>query len=295
MNKEMDTNMKSITSIHKEIGLLCASCLFYEVSTSPKPGLVDRMNNGAHKDMDFLTFMRSITAIAPYFSKFAEIGCSLNKIDENTLDMIRPMGIECEKSMFKATKGINTHKGAIFSLGILATAAGHSYSKFQDLSSERVCSVVAEIASPAWKDFFKLNNNGAMSKGEKVYKSYGISGVRGEVASGFRSVREYALPVMKELISCGRYSRNDIYLQVLLHLMAQVADTNVISRGGLDAVKYVKNTAENALALGGAMTPEGMNEIIRIDEEYIKRNISPGGCADLLSVTMMLYFLENLL
>jgi len=291
----METTMECVTTIHKEIGILCASCLFYEVSTSPKPGLVDRINNGAHKDMNFFTFMRSIAAITPYFSKFAEIGCSLNKIDENTLGMIRPMGIECEESMFKATKGVNTHKGSIFSLGILATAAGHCYSKFQDLSSERVCSVAAEIASPAYKDFSKQNYNSVLTKGEKIYKSYGISGVRGEAASGFRSVREYALPVMKELISCGCYSRNSIYLQVLLHLMAQVVDTNVISRGGLDAVEYVKSAAENALALGGAITPEGMDEIIRMDEEFIKHNISPGGCADLLSVTMMLYFLENLL
>lgn len=287
--------MKSIINVHEQIGTFCASALLSEVCASPKPGLVDLMNNGAHRDMNLFTFMESIAVIQPYFTKFAEVGCSLDSIGEDTLGKIRPLGIECEKSMFRATKGVNTHKGAIFSLGILAAAAGYCYVNLYDLSSDTVCNAAGIIARESVKDFLLPSDASDVTKGRELYAAYGITGIRGEAASGFQSVRKYALPVMRELFINGGCSENDIYLQVLLHLMTQVVDTNVISRCGIDAMEYVKNTARDALEAGGALSPEGREKLFKMDEEYIKRNISPGGCADLLSVAIVLYLLENLL
>ena len=287
--------MKSIINACEQIGDCCVNALISEVSASPKPGLVDRINSGAHRDMDFSTFMKSIEAISSYFSKFAQIGCSLGSIDENTLEKIRPVGIECEKVMFNATCGINTHKGAIFSMGILSTAAGYCYSTLHDLNSNTVCSAASVIAKSSEKDFLIVDDSDPMTKGRQLYVTYGIWGVRGEASSGFVSVRKYALPVMRELYNIGCYSDNDIYLQALLHLMTQVVDTNVISRCGIEAVEYVKSSAKNVLTLGGALTQQGREELFRMDKEFIKHNISPGGCADLLSVTITLYTMENLL
>jgi len=134
-----------------------------------------------------------------------------------------------------------------------------------------------------------------MTKGLKIYATYGIRGIRGEAASGFYSVRKYALPIMRELFLNGGYSENDIYLQVLLHLMTQVEDTNVIARCGIDAMEYVKSSAKNVIAMGGALSQKGKEELLRMDQEYINRNISPGGCADLLSVAITLYLLEDII
>lgn len=269
------------------------TALLSEVYTSPKPGLVDRISNGAHTDMDLFTFLESIAAISPYFKSFAEIGYNLDAIDETSLDKIRPLGIECEKAMFNATKGINTHKGAIFSLGILATAAGYCYKEGLGLSANTVCHISAKIAKPAEKDFLITNDTISITNGLKLYVIYGIRGIRGEAASGFYSVRKYALTVMQELILNGGYSKNDIYLQVLLHLMMHVVDTNVIARCGIEAMEYVKSSARNALSMGGALSLQGRERLFWMDEDFTKRNISPGGCADLLSVAIMLYLLET--
>jgi len=285
--------MKSIIDIYGKIGECCISALLSEVSASPKPGLVDRQSNGAHKDMDFITFTDSILAISPYFSRFAEAGSSLGPIDDRALSRLRPLGIECEKAMFRATGGVNTHKGAIFSLGLLSAAAGYCHHVLYDLSADTVCNTAGAIAAAAERDFL-LPETAVMTKGLELYKAYGIRGIRGEAASGFRSVRRYALPVMGELLAEGGYSKNDIYLQVLLHLMSHVEDTNVISRCGIDAAEYVKGSAINVLFMGGALTPQGKKELLRMDEEFIKKNISPGGCADLLSVAITLQLLEEL-
>lgn len=286
----MDNNI----SIYDKIGTCCISALLSEVSASPKPGLVDRLSCGAHNDMDFLTFTESIAAISPYFTKFAEIGGSLASIDDSSLSKIRPLGIECEKSMFKAANGVNTHKGAIFSIGIIAAAAGFCCKSLNNLSADAVCNAAALIAKESENDFLLSSEEVNMTKGRMLYSAYGIRGIRGEAASGFYSVRKYALPVIRDLFEKGYYGKNDIYLQVLLNLMTQVVDTNVISRCGIEAVEYLKKSAEKVLHMGGALTPEGREELFRMDREYTKRNISPGGCADLLSAAITLYTLEKI-
>lgn len=286
--------MITAIDIYQQIGKCCTTALLSEVYTYPKPGLVDCISNGAHTDMDLFTFLDSIAAISPYFKSFAEMGHKLESIDETSLNKIRPLGIECEKAMFRATKGVNTHKGAIFSLGILATAAGHCYKEMLNFPVNTVCRISAKIAKAAEKDFLLPSGDTPMTNGQKLYAAYGIRGIRGEVASGFYSVRKYALPVMQKLILEGGYSKNDIYLQVLLHLMMQVVDTNVISRCGIDAMEYVRSSARNVLSLGGALSMQGRQEIFRMDEDFTQRNISPGGCADLLSVAIALNLLENI-
>ena len=278
--------------LYYQIRCCCAGALLAEVSASPKPGLVDRYSSGAHRDMDFYTFLTSITAIAPYFEQCARVGAELEQLDGCSLDQLRPLGVECEKKMFAATKGVNTHKGAIFSLGIIAAAAGYCGIQLKDLGVRRVCTAASVIAQPAQRDFLRQEDK--LTQGRKLYDRYGIRGIRGEAASGFESVRRYALPVLEELFSSGQYHENEIYLQTLLHLMAQVEDTNVLARCGMEGLAFLRASARELLEQGGALTPSGMTALSEMDRIYIEKNLSPGGCADLLSVAIVLYRLSHM-
>lgn len=276
---------------HQRIGSLCTLALLLEVSATPKPGLVDRLGSGAHTDMDFSTFLASAAAIAPYFPACAQEGLRLRQVDGTSLGCIRPLGISCEKEMFAATGGVNTHKGAIFSLGILACAAGYCCRQ-GDFSPEAVCAAASVIAAPALEDFSAPATEGE-TKGRRLYRSRGVPGIRGEAAAGFPSVRRWALPVLREL-SAGDMPENHCHLQALLHLIANVQDTNLLARGGTEGLEYVRSTARRALELGGALTPEGMDFLQSLDREYTRRNLSPGGCADLLAAAIFLHRLPTL-
>lgn len=271
------------------IGCACTHALLLEVSATPKPGLVDRLGPGAHDDMDFSTFLASTAAIAPYFSACAQVGEDIPRPDETTLARIRPLGIRCDRVMLEATGGANTHKGAIFSLGILACAAG-ACRREGELSPQRVCAAAAVIAAPALEDFAAGN---LTTKGLRLYARQGDLGIRGEAASGFASVRQWALPVLEALSGKG-IPENDCHLQALLQLMAHVRDTNVLARGGEEGLAYVQAAARELLAAGGAVTPAGRARLAALDEEFIRRNLSPGGCADLLAIAIFLHRLPTL-
>lgn len=272
------------------IGSACTLALLLEVSATPKPGLVDRLGNGAHNDMDFSTFLSSAAAIAPYFSACAKAGTELPALDGAALTRIRPLGVQCDQVMLAAAKGANTHKGAIFSLGILACAAGFLH-RAGDLSPAAVCAAAAAIAAPALKDF---DNPAPNTKGLRLYAQQGVTGIRGEAASGFASARQWALPVLEEF-SGRSYPENDVHLHALLHLMANVCDTNILARGGPEGLDYLHASAKEVLALGGALTPAGKARLGKLDGEFTRRGLSPGGCADLLSVAILLHRLPALI
>lgn len=280
------------------IGQICVEALTAEVSATPKPGLVDRANSGAHRDMDYNTFLVSIAAIAPAFSQFARAGMAMERLDAGSLAIIRPLGVACEQAMFTATHGVNTHKGAIFSLGIVAAAAGYcavAQGGAGTLEADAVCDAAAAIAQGAQADFdHPLPAGEPMTKGRELYARYGMRGIRGEAGDGFPSVRAL-LPELRRLTSRGEHTQNSICLQTLLGLMATVDDTNVAARcGAVEAVLLLHTEARKILAVGGALTPQGMALLQELDRDFIAKNISPGGCADLLSVAVTLLELEQL-
>lgn len=278
------------------ISQIAVKSMLLEVSATPKPGLVDRNNSGAHKDMDFNTFIESSVSQVYTFYNCTLEGLKFEGEDnKELLKAIRPAGIEGESKMFNATRGINTHKGLIFSLGIIAAAAGLQYKKTNKLKmdADDVCNFVKEIAEGiVSRELENLNNKEPLTYGEGLFKKYGIKGIRGEVESGFSTVRYYSLPILRELMK-GTGNINDNLVQVLFHLMTITEDVNILGRHSIDELEYVKSTAKEILALGGIFTDEGRKKIHEIDIEFIRRNISPGGSADLLAVTLMLYFLEN--
>lgn len=258
-----------------------------ELLVTPKPGLVDRRNCGAHHDMDFRTFLASANAIAPWWRRFAEKGHDTEQTAAHALlPLVRPTGVLCEQAMFQATQGINTHKGAIFSLGLLCIASGRLLAQGIALSRERMCAQVANMCAGLVERELDGQRE-PRTAGEHVFRRYGFSGARGEAASGFALVRELALPVYDHLRREG--VRDEVaLLQVLLHLLAVNADTNLLSRGGLAGLEYVRDYARRLLRDGGALAPDGEEKITAFDDALIVRHLSPGGSADLLGVTWFL-------
>ena len=265
--------------------------LLYEVSASPKPGLVDRFNAGAHKDMDFFTFMESSAALSNYFNKCVGEGAKYSGGNPQELfNALRIIGIEAEKAMFEATNNVNTHKGLIFSLGIICAAVSCCMmeSERKNVDTETICTKVSQMTQGlCMRELTYLNKTEGLTYGEKLYQNYGLKGIRGEVENGFPTVRNYALPVLTELKSLKTLAWNDILVQTLLHLMAVNEDTNIVARHDLKTLEFVQHYSLRILDSGGMLRKDGVQMINEMDKEFIERNIRPGGSADLLAVTVM--------
>jgi triphosphoribosyl-dephospho-CoA synthase len=274
-------------NVVERIGAYACEALTREVMLTPKPGLVDRRNTGAHRDMDVSTFEASIAAIGGFFPQFVASGIELaaNPV-HHVLPAVRPIGVRAEEAMFRATGGVNTHKGGIFSMGLLCTASGRLTGQGLPLTPDSLCDEVARI-SHGLVDAELRRGHGASTAGERLFQRHGLTGARGEAASGFTTVRHRALPVYLELKN--QPSDDDTaLLHVLLHLMADNVDTNVVSRGGMEGLDFVRRSAQSLLADGGARHPEGHKRLMALDDAMIARNLSPGGSADLLAVTLFL-------
>jgi triphosphoribosyl-dephospho-CoA synthase len=264
-----------------------AQALITELLLTPKPGLVDMRNSGAHHDMNMQTFLMSTRAVAEWFPRFVEIGHESARIPASAvLPVLRVAGVRCEKAMFDATGGINTHKGAIFSLGLLCAAASRVLGMGTELNRERICAEVASVCVGLVDR--ELNGTQiARTAGERMFKLYGLSGARGEAVSGFETVRTVALPLYDHLRS-ESVCEDLALLQVLLQLLAVNNDTNLVSRGGLAGLQYVHHHARKLLREGGVLVPGGLRKMAAFDDKLIACHLSPGGTADLLAVTWFL-------
>lgn len=278
----------------QEIGRFAVQSLLYEAAVTPKPGLVDRRNAGAHKDMDCFTFFTSAAALAPYFTQFAQTGADCSQQEPKAVfRQIRPIGIAAEQCMFAATAGVNTHKGAIFSLGLVCTAAGVLLAAGTALTAKRVADYVRKMTEGICAEEYRgIKAKKNLTKGEQIYLQYGLKGVRGEAEQGFPSVLNYSYPVLEDCLLRGR-ALNESMLQAYLHLAGNVDDTNVLGRHDMEISMYVKGETQKLLKAGGALKPENIALLEAMDEDFIAKNISPGGCADLVALTMFLFLLAN--
>lgn len=295
--------------------------LLYEVSVTPKPGLVDRRNNGAHRDMDYYTFLDSALALQPYFETVTLCGYHFAGSAEQLLPQLRAPGLQAEKDMLAATGGINTHKGAIFSLGILCGGLGWLYRKGGTATAATLLDTAARICTGLCDELHHPQVQA--TNGQRAFHQHCVTGIRGEMEAGLPHIRHHAYPVLRQLAGQG-HSLNDAGVVALLHLMAHVDDTNVINRGGIRALRQLqKQVAGQLPACLPSCQPPGSLPFIhlssagktaeapvpalkqpsfttdmaslldfasRLDTQLIEQNLSPGGCADLLALAFFLYF-----
>lgn len=274
----------------KKAAELAVRALLYEVCTTPKPGLVDRSNNGSHKDMDIFTFIDSACALYPYFEECTAIGRQTAGLPApDTFLRLRPAGKRAEAAMFSATGGVNTHKGAIFSVGILCAALGR-LPRDQWSMPETVLDECAAITRGLTaSDFAGLTEETAVTTGQKLYLHHQITGIRGQLEAGLPAVRHAGLPVLAKGVAQG-LSVNDAGCAALLALMADATDTNLIARS--DIVTQQQTSAKMKALLDETPYPD--KETLRqLDREFIEKNLSPGGSADLLAICYLLYFLKS--
>ncbi len=286
---------QELQQVHPELTLQKAwqlaeqvkEALLKELYLTPKPGLVDLRNCGAHLDMNVQTFLNSIDAITKWFSHFYLLGKSHPDTPaQDFLPKIRPAGIACENEMFQATNNINTHKGGIFAFGLLCSAIGRLDGREQKTSITSICNEVSAMCHHIVQN--ELNQKTTTNtQGEKLFDQYGVTGARGEAASGYLTIRKIALPVYIPLRQQG-CSEQTALLQTLLHLMAHNADTNILARGGQKGLDLVQKHAKNLLEKDGIFHPDGIHQLQLFDDLLIEQHLSPGGSADLLATTWFL-------
>lgn len=283
--------MKSKYSISHEAFVIAGyaiEAMLCEVSAYPSPGLVSSVSKGAHVDMDHYTFIKSTSILSKYMVLFAEEGYS-NKSPKEIFTAIRAIGIEAEIEMFKGTQGVNTHKGMIFLLGISCAAVTKAINDKK--SFDEIQGIIKEMTKGLVQDELTyMSKDKATSHGEKLFVKHKVEGIRGQVESGIPLVFDYSLAVYKENKAL---KLNDRLIHTLLCIMKHCEDSNILHRHSMDTLKIVQQKATQIIDLGGMTSEKGRAEIVTLNKEFIKDNISPGGSADLLAVTVFFNSIET--
>ena len=265
-----------------QLAELARQALVAEVELTPKPGLVDRRGAGAHSDLSLDLMRQSAAAIAPYFEAMGDSAQSM-PFDRGLRTEVAAIGRAAESAMLQATNGSNAHKGAIWILGLLVTAASRGI----DLNPAAIAQDAAFLARLPDRAQPQL-----LSHGEMVRARYGATGARGEAFAGFPHVLHVGLPTLRAERNRARTETNS-RLWALLNIMARLEDTCVLYRGGAEGLAIVQKGASDALLAGGPGSVAGELAMLRLDQELLIRNISPGGAADLLAATLFLDALEQ--
>lgn len=283
------------------------NALLGEVFTTPKPGLVDLWDSGAHTDMNWITFQKSTDAVTPYLTQMYEAGYEFSgEPGQDSLEqlfcMIRDIGRKAEKAMYRATAGVNTHKGMIFSMGILCAAYGYCKgrkARGQKILVNDILDTAKQMTGRVLTEELKTleEQRVPQTNGERLLSESGERGIRGEVLDGFPVVRDVAYPKLSEAMKQKEMDpaicQSQVNLQVLLSIMKNLRDTNILNRGQESGLVWVQQEAECILRLGGAFSDAGMDRIIHMNQECIRRNLSSGGAADQLALTLLLWQIEH--
>lgn len=299
----------------EQLARFAAASLVAEARLTPKPGLVDRRTNGAHTDMHLGTFLASAAALEPLFAEYVSAGVSWGRAEDGEVaalaDELRRIGVRAEHAMFTATDGVNTHKGANFMfalvlgavgavLGADGASVGAGAPLFSPADTARTLELVSAMGACLLdRDVRALltsvRTGGAqLTHGEAVYLEQGLKGARGEAARGYPLLTGALLPYFR-LRSDGREPSDDaseLLLRALVKLMAQLEDTNVVHRGGMGAL--VEHRAYCRELDARELDAEQLIEVlVAYDDELTRRNVSPGGAADLLSLGVFFGLLEG--
>jgi triphosphoribosyl-dephospho-CoA synthase len=255
------------------IGVRAADCLVREVETWPKPGLVSHVDRGAHDDMDAALLRRSASVLAPFFADLAAAGAS-----GAGMDRLRAIGVAAEAAMRVATDGVNTHRGAIFGLGLLAAAAGLR-------ARYGVAAPLGRIVAARWGAAIVGGPVDLHSHGSLVARRYRAGGARAEAAAGFPAIYAIALPALAE----GRRLAGEeeaARVHACMALIAGVEDSNLLYRGGPAGLAFAQQQAATFLAAGGVGARDWRPRAAAVHDAFVARRLSPGGCADLLAMAL---------
>lgn len=259
------------TTIPYIIAELAEAALYDELATTPKPGLVDRADNGSHHDMDFAMMARSIKALRPYLVRLAQAGCQAELPSHQS---IQDIGLDAERAMYQCTKGVNTHKGALFSMGLAVVAAAHAYHNTQTITHE---SLRHDIATMAGR--FPVAQG---THGEAVMARHQVAGARTCACEAYPTLFHQWLPFF-DTHAADPYR----FHQTLLLIMSSLDDTNLFYRGGAAAVEQTKRQARQLLE---HFSVDGLHDLNR---KMIQDHLSPGGSADMLSLTAFIHSLRR--
>jgi triphosphoribosyl-dephospho-CoA synthase len=252
--------------------------LHQELAAFPKPGLVSPVDSGSHSDMDAALFFRSLFSLRHYYSEIAAAGMRGAEFAE-----LKRLGIMAEERMMQATSGVNTHRGAIFNLGLLAAAAGSLKAQCRQLTADDIAGCVRFF----WGDAIRAH--GAVlpktSHGCQMANRYGAGGALQEAACGFPHVFEVGLPALLECHARG-VDQNRAAVQCLFFLMSRLVDTNLLYRGGEKGLQFVHQAAGEFIAEGGVFQPFWEDRAVEVHRQFVEMNLSPGGSADLLAATL---------
>ncbi|SNS59590.1 triphosphoribosyl-dephospho-CoA synthase [Anaerovirgula multivorans] len=270
------------------IGNFAVEAMLYEVACYPSPGLVSPVSNGAHKDMNYFSFIDSTMALSKYFTLFAQKGLGDSSYKE-IFKGIRRLGIDAEKEMFAKTKGVNTHKGMLFLMGISCAAVAKAIYEKRDF--HEIQHIIKMMTKGIVKEELStLDQREDLSHGERLYLRHKITGIRGEVEAGIPTVFDFSLDFYK---ACSHLSINDRLIHTLLGIMQICDDSTILYRHSPHVLEEVKEKSREIIANGGMQTPVGKEKINELSMKFIERNISPGGSADLLGVTVFFYLVEE--
>jgi triphosphoribosyl-dephospho-CoA synthase len=265
------------------IGRMATRALATELALHPKPGLVSLVDNGAHGDMNATTFVRSILALRHYFPAIAEAGARAAPFAE-----LQQLGIAAEKRMLAATRGVNTHRGAVFCLGLLAAAAGFSRARKLQVDGADLANVILAL----WGDDIEAAARcGADSHGARMIRLHGARGAREEVLGGLPTLVGAALPALRKTLretSCPERAS----IQCLFTIMAQLQDTNLLHRGGTEGLRFVQQAAQRFLRAGGVFNLHWRQRALDLHGDCVALNLSPGGAADCLAAAWFVHGLS---
>ncbi|WP_313901915.1 triphosphoribosyl-dephospho-CoA synthase MdcB [Methylobacterium sp. J-030] len=261
----------------EHVAALAHAALIDELETFPKPGLVSPVDSGSHDDMDADTLRRSAAALRPFFAELVEAGAHGVAMAD-----LRAIGIRAEVAMMSATGGINAHRGAIFSLGLICAAAGAIGGSAVPAES------YAEAVGRRWGAEIARVPVSPLSHGGRAIRRYGVGGASAQAAAGFPTLRAVGLPALR----LGRAQAPDdpeaARVACFFALLAVVDDTNLLHRGGADGLTAARAQAAAFREAGGITEPGWRDRGAAVHRAFVAARLSPGGCADLLAATLLL-------
>ncbi len=273
----------------RKISALALRSILYEVSLSPKPGLVDFSSSGAHNDMNYYSFLNSSSVLPDYFKAFCLLGFQFSDNLGKALPHIRKIGLEAEEAMLISTQGANTQKGVIFLFGVSLFTYSYLFANKKPLSENNFRNTIKKICKNIVENELSASKNTNNTHGEKVFIKFGNAGIRYEAENAFPVIFETAIPFFSSKLKINSYKNQEEITEhlktALLKIMSVNNDSNILYRSNLKTLEEVKKLAQESI--------NNHRIYEKLCKYCLKHNISPGGSADLLALSLFIHFVSN--